>query len=207
MSEAANIRGGVSERGPGASQLNPDPTERTLDQSRREIAMLDRIVDSKLHGKEEVAVLLKEFNAAIVAHIRLEMFSLKELEEEKFKAINGQFSQRDLALLAAFAAQEKLAIAQQQANNDSAERTQNNTAKQLEAQGGSIKAVEKTLGENTNDLKERIQASEGRLSQRITAIEAEKFGSRGGITAAIGVAAVLVVLLAIAVDVVVHLVR
>jgi hypothetical protein len=185
----------------------PDPSERTLDQSRREIGMLDRLVDTKLEGIKDVNSLLKDFNALIFQHIRSELESFSLLEEEKFKAINGQFSQRDLALLAAFAAQEKLAIAQQQANNDLAQRTELNMTKQLETQGGKITMVEKSLGENTSDLKERLQASENRLSQRITTVESERFGSRGGVTATIAVAAVLVILLGIAVDVVIHYVK
>jgi hypothetical protein len=205
MSDAADVI--KKETGPAGFQLAEDPTARTLDQSRREIEMLERLIESKLNGKDEVSSLLKEFNTAIVAHIRLEMSGLKELEEEKFKAINGQFSQRDLALTAAFAAQEKLAIAQQQANNDSSQRTESMTTKQLEAQGGSIRAVEKSLGDSTNDLKERIQATESRLSERVTAVVAEKTGSRGGMTAAIAAAGVLVVLLAVAVDIIVHFVK
>jgi hypothetical protein len=186
MSEAANIRGGTAnERGPGASQLNPDPTERTLDQSRREIAMLRELIESKLHGNEEVSRIVKEFNGAVVSHVRVELGGLKELEEEKFKGINAQFSQRDIALTAALQAQKESAAAQQVANSEAIAKSEGATTKQMDG-----------LSDKIDDLKERL-----------TAVEGSKQGSLGATTTAIAAIAAVGIILAVAVDIVIHFVK
>jgi uncharacterized protein YdcH (DUF465 family) len=182
MAEAAHVSK-EDHTGWNASQLNPDPTERTLDQSRREIAMLRELIESKLHGKDEVSSLLKEFNLAIVSHIRLEMSALKELEEEKFKGINGQFSQRDLALTAALQAQKESAAAQQTANTDSIQKSESMTTKQIDA-----------LADKIDDIKDRI-----------TALEGNRQGSLGATTTGIAIVVAVIILLGVVADIAFHM--
>jgi hypothetical protein len=182
MADAAE----VTQRTEGpAWQLTPDPTERTLDQSRREITMLRELLETRLGGKDEVAVLLKEFNAAIINHIRLELGGLKELSEEKFKGINAQFSQRDIALTAALQAQKESAAAQQVANSEAIAKSEGATTKQMDG-----------LSDKIEDIKERV-----------TAVEGSRHGSLGATTTAIAIILAVGVFLAIAVDIVVHFIK
>lgn len=205
MTDAARV---LKEDRPGSNyQLAPDPTERTLDQSRREILMLRELIESKLSGKDELSGLIKEFNAAVITHIRLEAAGLKELEDEKFKGINGQFSQRDLALTAALQAQKESAAAQQAANTDSIQKSEGATMKQLESLLAMVKAVEKVLADNTGDLKDRIQASESRTSERITALESGRHGSLGATTTAIAVMMLVVIFVGLIVDIALHFIK
>jgi hypothetical protein len=138
----------------------PDPTERTLDQSRREISMLRELLESRMGGAESSAQLLREFNTAIAAHLRVEISALKELEEEKFKGINGQFAQRDVALSAALQAQKEAAAAQQVANSEAIQKSEAATKKQMDQTGETVKTVEKTMGDKIDDLKDRVSAIE-----------------------------------------------
>ena len=181
MTEAAQVR---DERfSTSASQLNPDPTERTLDQSRREIAMLRELLEAKLHGKDEVAVLLKEFNTEIRNHLRVELAGLKELEEEKFKGINAQFSQRDIALTAALQAQKESAAAQQVANSEAIQKSESATTKQMDG-----------LSDKIEDIKERV-----------TAVEGSRQGSLGATTTGIAIVVAVIILLGVVADIAFHL--
>jgi hypothetical protein len=98
--------------------------------------------------------------------------NLKHLHEERFNAIQQQFTERDTrgdqekkaskeALDAALLAQKESVSQQNDANTTAATKTESNFTKQIDLVGTQITALDKSLTDRITELKERVDRGEG----------------------------------------------
>ena len=104
--------------------------------------------------------------------IQVAVDNLQHLHEERFNAIQQQFTERDTrgeqdkksskeALDAALLAQKESVSQQNDANTTAATKTETNFTKQIDLVGTQIIALDKSLADRISELKERIDRGEG----------------------------------------------
>lgn len=161
----------------------PDPTKLTTDavnlattQTRRELATLREIIEARLDAMDKATDLRLGHIIATPDVFRLEIREaiahLKALHEERFSAIQQQFTERDVrgeqekkaskeALDAALLAQKESVSQQNDANTTAAAKTELNFTKQNDQTAVLIATLEKSLSDRLTELKERIDRGEG----------------------------------------------
>jgi hypothetical protein len=157
----------------------PDPTHLTTQQLLRELSSLRELLFSRLDAMDKATVLLSETVNRTPTIVQTEISHVRELVDEQFRNVQGQFTERDTRMtLASKAAQEALDAALAAAAK-AAEKTEQNFTKQID------NALDR-IGE----IKERIDRGEG------SAAGGETAGSntRLNINALIAAAAVVVAL-------------
>jgi hypothetical protein len=104
--------------------------------------------------------------------IKVAVDNLQHLHEERFNAIQQQFTERDTrgdqekkaskeALDAALLAQKESVSQQNDANTTAATKTESNFTKQIDLVGTQITALDKSLTDRITELKERVDRGEG----------------------------------------------
>jgi hypothetical protein len=186
----------------GGSRPVPDPTEltdRAIARLRQEIIDIIEaqlaIRDERLRGIDEATKLRLAGMDGLASEIDTKVGRLGDVHEEKFKSIATQFTERDtraeresrdnkLAVDAAFAAQEKLAIAQQASNAEAIDKSEKATAETIKTNQELNKATTDILTKSLDEVK-----------LAVTRIESTKVGStesRMALYAGIGVLALII---------------
>jgi len=131
----------------------PDPTRLTTDQLRRELGALNEKLGTRLDAMDKATSLLQENQTRVPTEIDKQIMHLKELHDEKFKRVDVQFTDRDVALQAALSAAKEAVEKQTQWFAESIRESKTATGTQLSSLDGKIE-----------DLKDRITRGEGRNS-------------------------------------------
>jgi len=178
---------------PVGSTPVPDPTILTTQASEKAVAALKELLITRIEALEKDATTLGAALALQESRTvsRLDMVPgsidgrlavFKQLMDEKFKGVDQQFAGRDVALAAALLAQKTSVDEQNKANAASSAKSENATTKQIDgitliitasqkANDDKIDAVKGLLisqkqgvDSNIADLKDRLAASDARLS-------------------------------------------
>jgi hypothetical protein len=182
----------------------PDPTELTD----RAIARLERTLMTYVDGEiKAIVARMDAMDKALVtraasielihADIEAQVGHLQELHEQKFAAIQVQFTERDarvaaekkdakVAVDAAFSAAEKTAALQEKANREAIDKSERATSETIKTNQDSSRASIATLSKGLDEVKDRV-----------TRIESVKVGgteNRTNFYATIGIIATTVFL-------------
>lgn len=165
----------------------PDPSEITS----KEIAKL----------RSELLVTFSSAIAGSAEYAAAKLDSLSKLTDERFEGLKIAFREDKIAaataVAAAFAAQEKLAIAQNLSNTAAITKSEGSTTKELESLDGKIGGLKETVASDIRNLEGRLNRGEGGvIGARQTVAETHSsigaiVGIVGGIT---GTLALLVML-------------
>jgi hypothetical protein len=128
-----------------------------------------KILDGVINQGPEQSDALRE---RLQTDIKIAVEGLRQLHEERFNAIQQQFTERDTrgeqdkksskeALDAALLAQKESVSQQNDANTTAATKTETNFTKQIDLVGTQITALDKSLTDRISELKERIDRGEG----------------------------------------------
>lgn len=185
----------------GGSRPVPDPTVLTTEQLNRAISGLEETFDQKLEvlrerltGIDRATELRLGGILEIPAQIDEKVGHLKSVTDERFHSIATQFNERDtrsereardnkLAVDAAFAAQEKQAVAQQESNTLAIDKSEKSTAETIKTnQDLAISRIEGLI-KSLDEVKLRVNTIE---SAKSTITEA---GVTGRTTAGLWIAA------------------
>lgn len=176
---------------PGGSKPVPDPTTLTTQQLVREMANLKELMESKiadgatarlaqrsiletrLDAMDKAIKLIQDITDKLPARIDEKISSLKEIHDEKFQSVKGQFEERDVrakqssldsktAVDAALQAAKEAVAEQQRSSAASITKTELNTTKQIEQLGDLIRANNKAADDKISDIKDRLTRIEGR---------------------------------------------
>jgi hypothetical protein len=157
----------------GDSRPIPDPTALTTSQLLREIAALRDVVGARMDGVvKDVGRLeqeIRERPAAIENHVG----HLRELNEEKFRSIQTQFTERDVrtemqardskvAVDAALQAAKEAVAEQNRSSALSIAKSETATMKAMDQQGVLIATSTQALDAKIVDVKERLTRIEGK---------------------------------------------
>ena len=132
----------------------PDPTARTLEQSRQAVEALKELQSVRIDGLEKEAEHLREQLSTEIAH-------LARLMDEKFKGVADQFASNAVALAAALLAQKTSVNEQNISSAASVAKSDAAVTKQIDAIGALIDASGKSTDDKIDDLKSRVQSIEG----------------------------------------------
>lgn len=164
---------------------NPDPTiatneavERAMKSERDYVDGQVKVIVGRLDGMDTATNLRLGQFENLPDLMDEKVLHLKELTEERFKSIDKQFTERDdrtksegvaneTKVNAAFAAQEKLAVQQNLSNQESINKSENNTNELIKQNAETAKISIQAQADQIADLKERL-----------TKIESAKAGSQ-----------------------------
>jgi hypothetical protein len=146
------------------------------------VALLKDTVDSLPEIREKIIV-------RVQADIDTAVTNLQHLHEERFNAIQQQFTERDTrgeqdkksskeALDAALLAQKESVSQQNDANTTAATKTETNFTKQIDLVGTQITALDKSLTDRISELKERIDRGEGQ-GQGVVSVTGSPYEAAG----------------------------
>lgn len=166
---------------------NPDPTILTTEQSDKSIKSLRELIEARLNCAEENVEHIREKVDARAAAIATEVKHLHDLQNEKFRSIAQQFTERDtrteqtardtkVAVDAALQAAEKAVGKQNEAFALSTAKSEAATTKQIDAIGLLIATTNKAADDKINDLKGSIAT----LNTMIASFNARGGGMRDG---------------------------
>jgi predicted transcriptional regulator len=167
---------------------------------------LEAILSQRIAGLEKIMKLLDQtlnrgpeqaddLRERLQTDIATAVDNLKHLHEERFRAIDLQFNERDVrgdqekkaskeALDAALLAQKESVAQQNDANTTAANLAGSNSTKQIDLVGTQITALDKSLTDRISELKERIDRGEGQ--DRGTAVQrTDQRASIGTVIAAV----------------------
>jgi hypothetical protein len=115
---------------------DPDPTERTIEQSLREVANVEKFLMGQIKA-------------------------LQGLIEEKLVGVATQFSMRDTALTAAFKAAQDAVTEQNRSNEKAATKSEESFTKQIDQMKLLIETKGKASDDKIDDIKETMSRREG----------------------------------------------
>ena len=168
--------------GPDVNVPVPDPSLLTTQQLREGLQGLEKLITVRLNAMDEATTLrlamFHELPAEIdskISHMRDVTQQRFMLDEEKFKGVEKQFTERDVrteqastgadqALNAALQAAKELVGAQGEASAAAAVKSETSFTKQIDQIGTIIQTLEKALDARITELKERIDRGEGSQS-------------------------------------------
>ena len=144
---------------------------------------LEALLTQRINGLEQIMQILDsvlkngpterdQLRERLQSDIQVAVDNLQHLHEERFNAIQQQFTERDTrgeqdkksskeALDAALLAQKESVSQQNDANTTAATKTETNFTKQIDLVGTQITALDKSLTDRISELKERIDRGEG----------------------------------------------
>lgn len=156
----------------------PDPTVLTTEQLLRtaqaERDYVDGRIDvliERLSGMDRATELLSDTVNKVPTEVQREVGNLGAVVDEKFTSVDKQFAERDtrsereardnkLAVDAAFAAQEKQAVAESVSNQKAIDKSEVATNKAIDKLAELFESRVGGLAESLSDLKNRVQAIE-----------------------------------------------
>src|ERR1017187_6686051 len=123
---------------PGVIKPDPDPTERTIEQSKLADANLKELMTVQIKALTEdldkVRLMVNCFPGVMNDKIEV----LKEFFNEKLTGVGVQFTMRDIALAAAFKAAESAVKSQNESNTLAIDKASIATSKQIDGLGEKI---------------------------------------------------------------------
>jgi hypothetical protein len=144
-----------------------------------------RALVERLNAIDRATTLLSETVNRVPTETQLAVGQLAAVVGEQFNSVDKQFAERDtrsereardnkLAVDAAFAAQEKQAVAQNEANTTAINKSELATTETINKLAELFKSDSKALSDKIDDLKQRVQAlesgrngaTEGRVERR-----------------------------------------
>lgn len=162
--------------GPKIEIPSPDPTSLTTAQLDKAILGLREILETRIHCMEEDVSHQKEVIDHRGVAIANEVGNLEKLQNEKFRAVAQQFTERDtrteqtardtkVAVDAALQAAEKAVGKQNEAFAVATAKSEAATTKQIDAIGVLIATTNKASDDKINDLKSSIAGINAVLAQ------------------------------------------
>jgi len=140
----------------------PDPTLLTTQQLTREIGALREIIETRLDGNDKAYEILHQIIHTLPSQVDEKIDALKEVHEEKFRSIQGQFTERDVRTDQT-SRDSKLAVdAALQAAKEAVAKSETATVKQIDQQGELISSNTDSLNDKIDDIKQRLTILEGR---------------------------------------------
>jgi len=164
------------------------------DTRQREHASLEQLVEAKidvllerLRSMDVASDLLKETVNRAPTEVTKEIGHLQSVMDERFASTNTQFKERDtrsereardnkLAVDAAFAAQEKQAVAQNEGNNLAISKSEGSTAETIKTNQELSKSEINALRKSAEDTRVRQVEVDEDLKKRLGAIESSYAG-------------------------------
>lgn len=154
----------------------PDPTRLTTEQLDKGLLGLREILETRIHCMEEDVEHQQEIIDQRGASIVAEVGNLEKLQNEKFRAVAQQFTERDtrteqtardtkVAVDAALQAAEKAVGKQNEAFAVATAKSEAATTKQIDAIGVLIATTNKASDDKINDLKSSIAGINAVLAQ------------------------------------------
>lgn len=156
---------------------------RTKAETADTVNALEALLVQRITGLEQIMSMLDgvlkngpkerdDLRERLQTDIKVAVDNLQHLHEERFNAIQQQFTERDTrgeqdkksskeALDAALLAQKESVSQQNDANTTAATKTETNFTKQIDLVGTQITALDKSLTDRISELKERIDRGEG----------------------------------------------
>jgi hypothetical protein len=145
----------------------PDPTRRTIETLHREITMQSELFDVRLGAFGSAHATMDRTVESIPSEIARAIGHLRELMEEKFRSVDKQFGERDtrsereardnkLAVDAAFAAQEKQAVAQNESNALAINKSESATTETIKTNQDLASSQTQSLVKTVDELKLQV---------------------------------------------------
>ena len=194
----------------------PDPTVATTN-TRIRAAAAERdyvnarfaTLEERLKGMDRAADVLSETVNRTPTDIQKEVAHLRDLFDQRFDAVAGQFKERDVrseresrdnkvAVDAAFAAQKEAAAKQDEANSKAIDKSERATNETIVKNADSATAATKALSDKVDDLKERLSIVE---SARIGAHD-QRLETRQGASATYAFVGIVITVILFAVTVI-----
>lgn len=153
----------------------PDPTLLTTQQQREGLDNLEKLIGARLDAMDHATDLRLQAFGHVPSQIKNEVERLQDLHETRFTGIALQFHERDTrtdqtaatskqALDAALLAAKELVGQQNEANAAAATKAELSTIKQIDQIVVLIGTIEKALGAQIIEIKERIDRNEGGIA-------------------------------------------
>lgn len=169
------FKGGHGNDRVGINVPVPDPSLLTTQQLREGLDGLEKLISTRLNAMDEATTLRLELFHDVPAKIDEKVSRLHDLHETKFSGIALQFHERDTrtdqtaatskqALDAALLAAKELVGQQNEANAAAATKAELSTIKQIDQIVVLIGTIEKALGAQIIEIKERIDRNEGGIT-------------------------------------------
>lgn len=130
------------------------------------------VLRQRLSAMDKATELLNEQVTQVPTDVDKQVGNLKELHAEKFDSVKESFVQRDVALTAALAAQEKQAAKQEQTFKESIEKQEKVTADAIANLSRLVDTSIKALGDKIDGVKENVVS----LSQTVNGAAQNKVG-------------------------------
>jgi hypothetical protein len=144
----------------------PDPTLRTTQQVLRENFWLRELLETRLTGMDKALSLLQAFadRTPTTMDVQHEVAQLREVMTVRFASVDATFTQKETALQAAFAAQEKQAIATNTSNAAANSKMEDSFTKQIDSLYTTKNADTKGIDDKIDDIKSRLTIIESKTS-------------------------------------------
>jgi uncharacterized coiled-coil protein SlyX len=173
----------------------PDPSVLTTENLRHENTALRELLETRISGLEKEISIFNETITRVLTDVTNQIMHLKALHEEKFRAVQTQFGERDTrtdktaemsqkAIDAALQAAKEAVGAQNASSALAIAKSESATQKQIDAQAALIGTATAAIESKISDMKERITENGGRSQGRSDVV--------GWIVAAISLAACVV---------------
>lgn len=171
---------------PDPSELSQRAIERATGNERDYVNLQIHVIEARLDGMDRANLVLHETVTRTPTEIQSAIRHVRELDDEKFRSIGTQFTGRDEAVKAAFAAQEKQAKAQETANKEAINKSERTTTETIK--------TNQELGKATTDA---LTKSLDEVKLSLAQIIANKQGGRDAVSALYALAGFLVSLIVI----------
>jgi len=135
----------------------PDPTLLTTQALLREIGGVRELYDSRLAAMDKAVALIQA-----TVDKSPSIAELYAKYEEKFRGVQIQFDQRDIAVQAALQTAKEAVGEQNKSNQLAIAKSEASTIKQADQIGINIAALEKSMDDKFDDVKTRLTLIEGR---------------------------------------------
>ena len=148
----------------GVTMAATDPTTLTGEFVRREIAHLDRLLTTRIDAVEQATQTANDTLTRVPTDVDKQVARLKELTEEKFRRVDGQFEQRDQSL-------EKQLLERDKSVDVALQAAKEAVAKQTEASDRAIAKAEAATTKEIDGVKAVYQTEITALREQIGALQ------------------------------------
>lgn len=162
----------------------------------------DKAVEILAENVNRVPTLLDRTDANIRELFKQKLDALAELTDERFEGLKIAFREDKIAastaVSAAFAAQEKLSVAQNLSNTAAISKSEASTTKELESLDGKISALKEAMASDIRNLEGRLNRGEGsQVGERQAASDnhagtMQMLGVIGGIVSVLALIAMII---------------